>query len=83
MECFIYKSLKKADTYLYVPQKDDFDNVPETLRAMLGRMEFVMELELRDDRKLAQADARQVKQQLKEQGFYLQLPPSNIPGRPN
>jgi uncharacterized protein YcgL (UPF0745 family) len=76
MLCFIYKSLNKNDTYLFLHTKDDFERVPEGLLRMLGRTEFVMELELDDDRKLAQADARQVKNQLQESGFYLQLPPT-------
>lgn len=78
MLSFIYKSLKKADTYIYIEEKDNFQNVPESLLAMLGPLEFVMQLELDENRQLAQADVRQVKQQLKEQGFYLQLPPAKL-----
>ncbi len=75
MLCFIYKSHKKTDAYLYVVQKDEFSQVPEALMNMLGNLELVMELELDEQRTLAQADAAQVRQQLQQQGFYLQLPP--------
>jgi uncharacterized protein YcgL (UPF0745 family) len=35
-----------------------------------------MHLELSPERRLAQADADQVRQQIGERGFYLQLPPA-------
>lgn len=76
MQCFIYKSLMKQDIYLYVTQKDDFSNVPEALINSLGRLEFVFDLQLSPERKLAQADAVKVMNSLKELGYYLQLPPT-------
>ena len=79
MRCVIYKSLKKFDTYLYVERADDFERVPAPLRAALGRLAFVMELELASDRKLAQADIGRVRQQLASEGYYLQLPPNDRP----
>ena len=42
MQCFIYKSLKKEELYLYLQKKDDFSEVPEPLFNSLGRIEFVM-----------------------------------------
>ena len=75
MQCFIYKSLKKDYLYLYIPNKDDFSNVPEALFKHLGKMEFVMDLELSPERKLAQEDAGKVIECLMEQGFFVQLPP--------
>jgi uncharacterized protein YcgL (UPF0745 family) len=80
--CFIYKSLRKADAYLYVVEADDFAAVPAALRDMLGRLEFVMELQLTPERKLARADAAQVVDALSGQGYYLQLPPSEPPVEP-
>ena len=75
MQCFIYKSLKKDYLYLYVAEKDDFSKVPEALFDRLGKMEFVMDLELSPERKLAREDAGKVIESLKEQGFFVQLPP--------
>lgn len=74
MKSVIYKAQKKQDSYLYVELEDDFSNVPETLLSILGSLEFVMNLELDADRKLARADVNQVMADLKEQGFYLQMP---------
>ena len=36
MQAFVYKSLKKADTYLYLAARDDFSRLPEPLRDAVG-----------------------------------------------
>ena len=76
MLCFIYKSLKKEYLYLYITKKDDFSQVPEALFNSMGKIEFVMELELFAERKLAREDAVKVIAGLKEKGFFVQLPPT-------
>ncbi|MEJ2142677.1 MAG: YcgL domain-containing protein [Gammaproteobacteria bacterium] len=75
--CAIYKCSRKEHTYIYVNEKDKFDDIPEVLLNTLGELSFVMELELYPERKLAQADAAEVIEKLNEQGFYLQLPPAD------
>lgn len=75
MKCVVYKGCRKADTYLYIEREDDFSRVPKALLDMLGRVERVMELELVPGRVLAQADPEQVRRLLREQGYYLQMPP--------
>jgi len=75
VECSIYKSIKKSDTYLYVEKKDEFDRIPKPLLDMLGRLEFIMILDLDQRDKLAQVESNQVKDSLREQGYFLQLPP--------
>lgn len=75
MRCAIYKGPKKADHYLYVEEEDNFERVPEALLGMLGQLELVMTLELGAERKLAQADVEEVRKALKQQGYYLQMPP--------
>jgi uncharacterized protein YcgL (UPF0745 family) len=77
MQCFIYKSSKKDQLYLYLPQKDDFEAVPPILMDTMGQPEFVMELELSPERKLARANAADVLAGLQEKGFYLQMPPKD------
>ncbi|KFE07024.1 ycgL domain protein [Vibrio cholerae] len=42
MLCSIYKSPKKEGTYLYIPKRDDFSQVPDTLKQMFGKPIFVM-----------------------------------------
>ena len=73
--CTVYRSLKKADTYLYVEKNGDFDKVPEQLKTLLGKLTLVMTLDLDKRATLGQADLTKVKQELTENGFYLQLPP--------
>ena len=75
MHCFIYKSLKKDYLYLYIVKRDDFSKVPDALVNSLGKMEFVMDLMLSPERKLAREDTGKVIESLKEQGFFVQLPP--------
>ncbi|MDH3607692.1 MAG: YcgL domain-containing protein [Gammaproteobacteria bacterium] len=77
MKCFVYKSIKKADSYIYIYEKDNFECIPEQLMQLFGKPEFTLEFELTKDRKLALADANQVIQYLDEQGYYLQMPPKN------
>jgi uncharacterized protein YcgL (UPF0745 family) len=79
MQCFIYKSLKKSELYLYIEKKDDFSKIPETLLNSFGRLEFVMDLELIADLKLAREDVNKVLASLKDKGFFVQIPPTTIP----
>jgi uncharacterized protein len=76
MQCFVYKSLRRADTFLYVGRRDDFEAVPAPLRERLGQLHFVLELELHPQRRLARVEAGSLIQALAERGFYLQLPPN-------
>ncbi|HHJ12638.1 MAG TPA: YcgL domain-containing protein [Chromatiales bacterium] len=77
MQCFVYRSSRKADTYVYLPRRDDFSDIPEELMRILGRLEFALEFELTPERKLAQEDPVQVLRSLQERGFHLQMPPQN------
>ncbi|MCK6262021.1 YcgL domain-containing protein [Vibrio sp. ZSDE26] len=74
MLCSIYKSSKKEGTYLYIPKKDDFSQVPDTLMQMFGKPIFVMVIKL-DKHNLAQVNKEVVVKSLAEEGFFLQLPP--------
>ncbi len=74
--CSVYKSSKRADTYLFVPFNTNLDELPETLMAMWGEPELVMHLDLAKKDKLALADINEVKAKLDEEGYYLQMPPS-------
>lgn len=78
MQCYIYKSLKKDELYLYLTKKDDFSQLPETLYQSFGRLEFVMELELTANRKLAREDSNKVIDSLNNKGFFVQMPPTLI-----
>ncbi len=75
MQCFVYASLQKVDTYLWLAERDVFDVLPEPLALMLGELRFVMEVHLDVQRKLPTEDTRQVIDHLHTQGWHLQLPP--------
>ena len=76
--CKIYRCSKKEGMYLYVDYDDDLTRVPDELQKSLGLLTFSMTIALWEERKLAQADAKKVLSNIKEQGFYLQMPPANI-----
>jgi uncharacterized protein YcgL (UPF0745 family) len=75
MSCWIYRSPKKEEMYLYVPVEGDFSNVPDVLLKKFGPPEKVMELTLNSKRKLAREEVDVVMQNLLSQGFHLQMPP--------
>lgn len=79
MQCFVYKSLRKADTYIYLRKAEGFDVLPELLAEQLGTLGFVIEIELSPQRKLAREDVETVMANLIAQGFHLQLPPGLEP----
>lgn len=76
MQAYVYKSQRKADTYLYLAARDDFQRIPESLRTPLGELAFVLEVELTPGRRLARGDADAVRQNLSTQGFHVQFPPA-------
>lgn len=75
MICAIYKSPKKAETYLYVLKRDDFSSVPDALLEAFGKPTLVTLLNLAKRDKLALVDKDKLEASLTEKGFYLQLPP--------
>jgi len=76
MPVFVYKSLRKPDTYLYLPKADAFASLPETIAAPLQPWQFVLEFELMPGRRLPRVDAAVLRANLDAQGFHLQFPPS-------
>lgn len=78
MQAYVYKSQRKADTYLYLAARDDFACLPEPVSAQLGPLRFVLEVALTPGRKLAQVDPAMVRANLVAQGFHLQFPPTML-----
>ena len=77
--CWIYRSARQVEMYLYLAKEDAFDELPPALMEKFGRPTLVMELELHSTRRLAREDAAKVIANLKRQGFHLQMPPSIKP----
>ncbi|MGV8932523.1 MAG: YcgL domain-containing protein [Luteimonas sp.] len=76
MHAYVYKSQRKADTYVYLAARDDFTRLPEPLRAQLGALQFVLDVALTPQRTLAREDAQRVRANLVLHGFHLQVPPA-------
>ncbi|MEM6581038.1 MAG: YcgL domain-containing protein [Pseudomonadota bacterium] len=73
----IFKSARKAETYLYVDKAQGLSEVPEALLNQFGPAESVMSMMLDENRSLARADAGEVLSSIDQLGFYLQLPPAD------
>lgn len=76
MHAYVYKSQRRADTYVYLAARDDFSRLPEPLRTQLGALRFVLDVALTPDRKLAREDPEEVRRNLAARGFHLQFPPT-------
>ncbi len=72
----IFRSPRKQEMYLYVDKAAGMEDVPEVLLTQFGEPETVMTLLLTPERKLARVDAAEVLQKIDEQGFFLQMPPT-------
>jgi uncharacterized protein len=76
MHAYVYKSQRKADTYVYLAQRDGFERLPEPLRTQLGALHFVLDVALTPGRALARENPEEVRRNLAARGFHLQFPPS-------
>lgn len=72
----IFRGTRKAESYLYVDKAQGLADVPEVLMAQFGEPRSVMTLMLDPQRKLARANAAEVLAKIEEQGYYLQMPPT-------
>lgn len=79
LACWVYRSLRKQEMYLYLAAEDDFNCVPEALLEKFGEPILVIELELCAKRKLAREDVNKVMSNLRSQGYHLQMPPQLRP----
>lgn len=71
----VFKSRSKDEMYLFVDKQAGLKPVPENLLALFAAPELVFELMLTPDKKLARSDAREILQSIRDNGFYLQMPP--------
>ena len=74
MNCIVYKSLVKDETYVFVESEDSLQELPDELTRVMGKTEKVMELTLTADRQLARCRGQDVINSIREQGFHLQMP---------
>lgn len=76
--CRVYRSARREGMYLYLPQDADPADLPEALQKAFGTPQQALDLLLTPERKLARVSASEVLAKIAEQGFYLQMPPSEV-----
>lgn len=76
MNVVVYRSDKAADTYLYMAQGGQTEDLPEGLLQKFPAPAAFLEFELHDESVLVQADPKKVRAAISDRGFYLQLPPA-------
>ena len=80
VQCWIYRSPRQIEMYLYLAKPDAFDEMlPAPLLKRFGTPALVMELDLHPGRQLAWEDINQVLENLRTHGYHLQLPPNINP----
>ncbi|MDC0598821.1 YcgL domain-containing protein [Gammaproteobacteria bacterium] len=77
--CIIYRSSRETELYLYIDKNIGLDKVPEDLLTRMGNMSEVMTLLITPEKKLARVKSVQVLEDIKEKGYFLQLPPTFNP----
>jgi len=78
MLCAVYKSSRKADTYLFVKKRDCFEDVPVALMDMFGVSQLVMVFPIAKRESLGMADIHKVRAAMEDKGYYLQIPPPQV-----
>lgn len=73
--CEVFKSRKKADTYLIVDKQEGTARVPKALMTLLGELNSAMAMLVTEEKGFARTTGAQVLKSIEEQGYYLQLPP--------
>tara|TARA_B100001741_G_scaffold95697_1_gene78431 strand:+ start:1951 stop:2199 length:249 start_codon:yes stop_codon:yes gene_type:complete len=75
LKCEVYRSNRKAGTYLFVADAEDLGNLPDDLKARLEPLEWVMAIDLAERDTLAATRPATVIDSIESRGFFLQLPP--------
>ncbi|XKM14029.1 YcgL domain-containing protein [Orbaceae bacterium ac157xtp] len=73
MWCYIYRSPKKENSYLYVDKENDFTKVPDVLMKAFGQPIFAMKVLLDEKRKFVAGTAQEIEAKIKNDGFFLQM----------
>jgi len=73
--CRIYRSERKTETYLYLAETLELDDLPAALRRQFGDATFVMRLDIGAETKLSRVNGGDVARALAQDGYFLQLPP--------
>ena len=72
---YVYRSNKQSGSYLFLPEKNKFEKIPEELLKLLGELQFSFQFDLESNKKLIRGNASDVLKSLKEIGYFLQISP--------
>ncbi|OCG25376.1 hypothetical protein A9G22_00080 [Gilliamella sp. App2-1] len=73
MWCYIYRSTKKENCYLYMGNENDFSTIPDKIISIFGAPIFVMKVLLDGKRKFVVGTASEIEEKIKADGFFLQM----------
>jgi len=76
LHCIVYKSTRRADTYVYVLDEKALERLPPELKMGLDPLVEALRFELTPERRLARIDAQVLRKNLHEIGFHIQFPPA-------
>jgi len=74
MQCFVYRSSKIDGLYVYLADEDGLGKLPVPVQKQLGDPEFAMALDLSKRSSLGHEDITEVRKNLEDQGFHIQMP---------
>jgi len=74
IDCTVHKSLKKDETYVFIPKTSSLADLPVELINVLGKTEEIMRLVLTPEKKMARGNADEIMKSINKQGFHLQMP---------
>lgn len=73
-----YRSPKKAELYLFIPQETKLEDLPNELLVMFGEPGHVIDFELTPEKKLARESAQTVIEAIEAKGYFMQMPPHEV-----
>lgn len=73
MWCYIYRSPKKENSYLYIDTENDFSKVPDVLMNVFGEPILVMKVLLDGKRQFVVGSSQDIEDKIKQDGFFVQM----------
>lgn len=73
--CSVFRSSKKDEMYLYVDKAEQLTRVPDALKEMFGAPVHVFDMLLTPEKELSRVEAVKVLEDIREKGYFLQMPP--------
>ncbi len=73
MICAVYRSSKRANTYLFLRKKDDFSIIPSDLKVLFGTPKLITLLPDTKMGKVVAIDTSLLTQELETKGYFLWL----------